>query len=63
MKIPFANVCPISFFLSFVQIDIKIDDELLKECLSNETCLEFRAFPASLELEILFFLNISSDGS
>ena len=59
--VPFADVGPVSLFLSFVEIDVEIDDELLDEGLSLQTGLEFRAFPSSLEFEVLFFLNISSD--
>lgn len=61
MKIPFADVRPVPFFLGFVEIGVEIDDKLFDKALPEKTGLEFRPFPSSLEFEVLFFLDISSN--
>ena len=59
MVLPFGDICPISFLLSFVQIGIEVNDILAQETLPELTSGEFLSAITSFKLKVFFFANIS----
>lgn len=63
MNVPFTDVSPIPLLLGFVEVYVKVNDELLNEALPQKTGLQLGTNPSPLELKVLFLSDVSSNRS
>ncbi len=61
MMVPFGEISPISFFLSFIEMSVEVNDISLDKIFPQLARLHFLSSVAPLELPILLFSDVSSD--
>ena len=61
LVLPFGEVGPVSLLLSFIEMSVKIDNELLKEFFAEFTGFHFFWRVTSFKFPVLFLPEISSN--